>query len=238
MGSACMAFEQVVTSFIDTLDVTAVGVFAVTGALVASRKEMDIFGFALLGTVTGLGGGTVRDVLLGHLPVFWIKSPFYAAIALAVSVVVFFLAHIPESRYRLLLWLDAVGLSLVAVIGADRGLNADVGAFIAIVMGVITAVFGGIIRDVLGGESPVILRREIYVIPALIGAMTFVAMRASGIDYPPAAITGFASCFTVRGLALYYGWSLPPYRARPGRAADIVAPEPELPHAEESDPKS
>ncbi|MCB1528863.1 MAG: trimeric intracellular cation channel family protein [Hyphomicrobiaceae bacterium] len=232
-----MPFEQVFTSFIAALDAIAVGVFAVTGALVASRKEMDIFGFALLGTVTGVGGGTVRDVLLGHLPVFWIKSPVYAAIALAVSAVVFFTAHIPESRYRLLLWLDAIGLSLVAVIGADRGLDADVGAFIAIVMGVITAVFGGIIRDVLGGESPVILRREIYVIPAMIGALTFVLMRGHGVDYPPAAIAGFASCFTVRGLALYYGWSLPAYRARPGRVPVDAAPEPEAAAKQRSEPK-
>lgn len=224
-----MLFEDAFTSFISVLDAIAVGVFAVTGALVASRKEMDIFGFALLGTVTGVGGGTVRDLLLGNVPVFWVENPAYAAIALTVSAFVFFTAHIPESRYRLLLWLDAVGLSLVCVIGADKGLIAGVGAFIAIVMGVITAVFGGIIRDVLGGESPVILRREIYVIPAILGAMTFVTMTSLGTSYPVAAMLGFALCFTVRGLALYYGWSLPPYKSRPGRRAGDVAPQPDPP---------
>ncbi|MGD9668501.1 MAG: trimeric intracellular cation channel family protein [Hyphomicrobiaceae bacterium] len=222
-------FEEAFTSFISALDAIAVGVFAVTGALVASRKEMDIFGFALLGTVTGVGGGTVRDLLLGNLPVFWVKNPAYAAIALTVSAVVYFTAHIPESRYRLLLWLDAVGLSLVCVIGADKGLSAGVGAFIAIVMGVITAVFGGIIRDVLGGESPVILRREIYVIPAMLGAMAFVAITSFGATYPVAAMLGFALCFIVRGLALYYGWSLPPYKSRPGRRASEVAPQQDPP---------
>lgn len=224
-----MPFEEAFTSFISALDAIAVGVFAVTGALVASRKEMDIFGFALLGTVTGLGGGTVRDLLLGNAPVFWVKNPTYAAITLTVSAIVFFIAHIPESRYRLLLWIDAVGLSLVCVIGADRGLSADVGGFIAIVMGVITAVFGGIIRDMLGGESPVILRREIYVIPAMLGAMAFVASHSLGASYPQSAMIGFSLCFTVRGLALYYGWSLPPYKSRPGRLAADVAPEPEPP---------
>ena len=220
-----MPFETAFTSFVSVLDALAVGVFAMTGALVASRKEMDIFGFALLGTVTGVGGGTVRDVLLGKLPVFWVANPTYAAIALAVSAITFVLAHIPESRYRLLLWLDAIGLSLVCVIGADKGLAAGVGPFIAVVMGVITAVFGGIIRDVLGGESPVILRREIYVIPALLGALAFVVLRGAGASYPIAATAGFALCFAVRALALYYGWSLPPYKARPGRASDDVAPE-------------
>lgn len=222
-----MLFEEAFSSFVSILDASAVAVFAVTGALVASRKEMDIFGFALLGTVTGVGGGTVRDLLLGNLPVFWVKQPTYAAIALVVAAIVYFTAHIPESRYRLLLWLDAVGLALVCVIGADRGLAADAGAFIAILMGVITAVFGGIIRDVLGGESPIILRREIYVIPALLGAMTFVALKGLGTNYPVAAITGFTLCFTVRGLALYYGWSLPPYKSRPGRQAADVAPQPD-----------
>mgnify|MGYP000877812898 CR=1 FL=1 len=95
-----MPIEQFFSSFLGFLDAAAVGVFAITGALVASRKQMDIFGFALLGTVTGIGGGTVRDVLLGRLPVFWVKEPSYVGIALVISAIVFFLAHIPESRYR------------------------------------------------------------------------------------------------------------------------------------------
>lgn len=235
-----MAPEQVLSSFISFLDAAAVAVFAVTGALVASRKQMDIFGFALLGTVTGVGGGTVRDVLLGHLPVFWVKQPSYAVIALFVSAIVFFTAHIPESRYRLLLWLDAIGLSLVAVIGADKGLTANAGAFIAVVMGVVTAVFGGIIRDVLGGESPVILRREIYVIPAILGALTFVALKSAGTDHAAAAVAGFTGCFVLRGLALYYGWSLAPYKSRPGRKPGSADPSPADASAkpQKSDPTS
>lgn len=107
-------------------------------------------------------------------------------------------------------------------------------------MGVITAVFGGIIRDVLGGESPVILRREIYVIPALIGAIAFVTLRTvAGAPYPPAAAAGFALCFTVRALALYHGWSLPPYKSRPGRAHEIAAPEPVAhPPEEKAEPRA
>lgn len=224
---ASQGFSALIANFLGFLDAAAVAVFAVTGALVASRKQMDIFGFALLGTVTGIGGGTVRDVLLGRLPVFWVTQPSYITIALVASTVIYFTAHIPESRYRLLLWLDAIGLSLVSVIGASIGLQAGTGGFIAVVMGVITSVFGGIIRDVLGGESPVILRREIYVIPALIGAMLFVLATGSGLAYPTAAAAGFFACFSVRGLALYYGWSLPAYKPRPGKSADEVAPEPE-----------
>jgi uncharacterized membrane protein YeiH len=203
---------------ITTLDWFGVAVFAVTGALVASRKQMDIFGFALLATVTGIGGGSVRDVLLGQLPVFWVKEPAYVGICVAVSAIVFFTAHIPESRFRLLMWLDAIGLSFFCVVGAGKGLAA--GPFIAVVMAVITASFGGIIRDVIGGESPFLLRKEIYVTAALAGAVTFVGGTGLGIPETAAAIAGFVVCFVIRGLGLRYGLALPTYRARPGRTAE------------------
>ncbi|MDX2307727.1 MAG: trimeric intracellular cation channel family protein [Hyphomicrobium sp.] len=199
------------------LEFASVAVFAVTGALVASRKQMDIFGFALLATVTGVGGGTVRDLLIGKLPVFWVVEPAYVLICLVVSTVVYFTAHIPQSRYRVILWLDAVGLALVAVVGAQKALAVGTTPFIAVVMGVITAVFGGIIRDVLGGESPVILRREIYVIPAIISASVLVVLLGLGASDVVAAVSGFAAGFLVRALALAYRWSLPAYRARPGK---------------------
>jgi uncharacterized membrane protein YeiH len=209
---------EALDSFAGALDWFAVAVFAITGALVASRKEMDIFGFALLATVTGVGGGTVRDLLLGQAPVFWVKEPAYVGICLVVSTIVYFTAHIPQSRYRVILWLDAIGLALVSVAGADRGLEAGAGPFIAIVMGVITAVFGGIIRDMLGGESPVILRKEIYVIPAITGAALFVTATINDAPRWLAVGAGFSICFVVRGLALYYGWALPAYKSRPGRS--------------------
>jgi uncharacterized membrane protein YeiH len=203
---------------IATFDWFGVAVFAVTGALVASRKQMDIFGFALLATVTGIGGGSVRDLLMGQLPVFWVKEPAYVAICVAVSAIVFFTAHIPESRYRLLMWLDAVGLAFFCVVGAGKGLAA--GPFIAVVMAVITASFGGIIRDVIGGESPFLLRKEIYVTAALAGAVVFVGGAGLGVPEAVAAIAGFAVCFVIRALGLLYGLSLPTYRARPGRSAE------------------
>src|SRR5882757_6536063 len=209
-------FEVLIT----TLDWFGVAVFAVTGALVASRKQMDIFGFALLATVTGVGGGSVRDILLGSLPVFWIKQPLYVAICVSVSAVVFFTAHIPESRYRVLMWLDAVGLAFFCVVGASKGLEAGAGPLIAVVMAVITASFGGIIRDVIGGESPFLLRKEIYVTAALAGAVVFVASRALAIPDTVGAMAGFLACFCIRGLGLCYGLALPTYRPRPGRTAE------------------
>ena len=157
------------------LDWSGVIVFAISGALVASRKQMDIVGFVLLGTVTGIGGGTLRDVLLGSNPVFWINAPAYLVACVAVSGIVFFTAHIPQSRYQVLLWFDALGLGIFAVVGAEKALLMGTGPTVAIAMGVITATFGGILRDLLGAESPVVLSREIYVTAALAGAASFVA---------------------------------------------------------------
>jgi uncharacterized membrane protein YeiH len=209
-------------NFLTAVDWFGVAVFAVTGALVASRKRMDIFGFMLLGAATGIGGGSLRDVMLGALPVFWVREPIYLAICIGVAAATFFLAHIPESRYRALLWFDAAGLALVCVIGADKALAAGAGAFIAITMGVVSATFGGIIRDILGGESPLVLRKEIYVTAALAGAMVFVGLIALNVPRDIAAVAGFAACFVIRALALIYGWSLPVYRGRAGRTAEEV----------------
>jgi uncharacterized membrane protein YeiH len=209
-------------SWLMALDWFGIAIFAVTGALVASRKRMDIFGFILLGAATGIGGGSLRDLMLGELPVFWVKEPVSLAICIAVSAATFFLAHIPESRYRALLWLDAAGVALFCVVGADKALVAGASGFIAVAMGVMTATFGGVIRDILGGESPLILRKEIYVTAALAGASAYVGLAALGLPNAVAAGTGFALCFGIRALALHYGWSLPVYRAREGRTAEEV----------------
>jgi uncharacterized membrane protein YeiH len=212
--------NDTIGTLIAAIDLLGVAVFAVTGALVASRKQMDIVGFAFLATVTGIGGGTLRDLALGVAPVFWVREPVYVVICIGVAAITFFTAHIPESRYRLLLWLDAIGLSFFCVVGADRALVANAGWFIAIVMGVITATIGGIVRDVMGGEIPVILRHEIYATAAVAGSSVFVLAWVAGVPGDIAAFAGFAVCLVIRGLALQNGWSLPGYRPRPGRSPE------------------
>jgi uncharacterized membrane protein YeiH len=201
------------------LDHLGVAVFAVTGALVASRKEMDLIGFIFLGVVAGVGGGTVRDMALGQTPVFWVGEPAYLLICVAASVLVFFAAHLAWSRLRVLIWLDAVGLALFAVLGADKALAF--GPVVAATMGVVTAVMGGMIRDILGGESPVVLRREIYATAALLGAVVYL-LALPALSHDAAILAGFLAGLALRGLALRQGWSLPPYRARPGRRPDEV----------------
>lgn len=208
--------------YIFYVDLAAVALFAFTGALVASRKQMDIFGFVLLGTAAGIGGGTLRDVLLGQLPVFWVKQPVYLAVCIAAASVTFFTAHLPQSRYRVLLWLDALGLALYCALGAEKALAVGAGPLVAVTMGVVTAAFGGIIRDILGGEVPLVLSKEVYVTAALAGACVFVAAHAAGLPAVAGWIAGAGTGFTVRALALTFHWSLPTYKARPGRTPDEV----------------
>ena len=199
------------------LDYAGVTLFAVTGALAASRKQLDIVGFLFLATVTGIGGGTVRDLIIGT-PVFWVAQHAHILACVAAAVVVFFTAHLLESRYRWLLWLDAMALAAYGVFGAYKGLTATGSPVVAVAMGMLTGTFGGILRDVLAGEPSVLMRKEIYITAAMAGAAVFVAAAdAAGLPLPYAAAAGFVTAFGIRGGALAFGWTLPAYKSRPGR---------------------
>lgn len=199
------------------LDWLGIAVFAASGALVASRKQMDAVGFVLIGVVTGFGGGTLRDLLLGRVPVFWLRAPELLAIAAAAALLVFFTAHLVESRFRALLWADAVGLALYAVVGAEIALIAGADPWAAVFLGVLTATGGGILRDVICNELPLILRREIYITAAAVAAATYVTLRLAPLPRDIALSAGIVTGFGLRGAAIWFGWSLPPYRARAAR---------------------
>jgi uncharacterized membrane protein YeiH len=192
-------------------DVLAAIVFAVSGALVASRKGMDIVGFMWLAVVTGVGGGTMRDLILG-VPVFWAQNPVYVSACLVTAVIMHFIAPLVESRYRMLLWFDAFGLALVTAAGTVKALDVGSPALIAIAMGVVTGSVGGIIRDTLGHVPSILLKHEIYVTASALGACAYVAMNAVEPHRLSAMIVGFAVTFGVRGLAIKRGWSLPVFR--------------------------
>ena len=168
--------------------------------------------------VTGVGGGTVRDLLIGA-PVFWMQASHPVAICLGVAVAVWLT---PQRWWsdKALDWFDAIGLAAYAVYGAGKALAFGIPPLPAAMMGGVTGCMGGIIRDVLGGEVPLILRKEIYVTAALLGSATFVTALHIGLPRSAALVTGFLACFALRAFALRLGWSLPPYRARPARDAE------------------
>ncbi|MCJ8323843.1 MAG: trimeric intracellular cation channel family protein [Rhizobiales bacterium] len=192
-------------------------VFAISGALAASRKQMDIIGFVIFACITAIGGGTVRDMMLGLTPVFWVADTLYIIVASLIGVLVFFTAHIPQSRFRLLLWADAIGISTFSVLGAQIAIDAGISHASAILMAVITASFGGIIRDVLADDKSILLRQEIYLTAILIGAASYIGLIELSLDKNIAAIIGFLACLFTRGLALKYNWHFPAYKSRPGR---------------------
>lgn len=202
-------------TFVFWLDLLGVGVFAASGALVASRKQLDLVGFGLVATVTGIGGGTLRDLLLDR-PVAWVQQPVYVWLCVAVASLLFFIAPAIDRRFKVLLWADAAGLSVFAVLGAAIARDMGAGFTIAAVMGVMTATFGGLIRDVLCNEIPLILRREIYATAAAAGAVVYLLLIPLGVP-GVAGIGGFIACFGLRALGLARGLSLPVYKPRPGR---------------------
>ena len=206
-------------------DLAGVAVFALSGALTASRQQMDLFGFLLIATVTGIGGGTLRDLLIGQAPVFWVREPLYLAVTSGVALLGFLGAHLVESRFRLLLWADALGLAFFSLLGAEAALAAGVGAGPAVVMGLLSATFGGLARDLLCREVPLILRKEIYATAAVAGPAVYLGLTALEVERPWGLAAGFLCAFALRALAIWKGLSLPTYRARPGRHyADVNAP--------------
>jgi uncharacterized membrane protein YeiH len=195
--------------FVTVLDYAGVAVFAATGALAAARKRYDIITFAFFASVTGIGGGTLRDLLIGA-PVFWVGHAGYIAVCIAAAGAVWAMGVKPW-RMRALLWLDAVGLAAYAVVGAGKAASYGVPPLVAVVMGVLTASFGGIVRDVLAEEPSVLLSKEIYVTAAVAGAGLFVLLRIAGLGEVWAGVLGALAGFTVRAGALRYGWTLPAF---------------------------
>jgi len=193
------------------LDMAGVAVFAISGALAAARAGQTIVTFALFAAVTGIGGGTLRDLLI-DAPVFWVGRSDYLGVCLVAAAAVWF---IKTERWPLtaLLWFDAIGLGAYAVIGTSKALSYGLPPLPAITMGVLTACFGGILRDVLAGEPSIILRPEIYVSAAALGASAFVTAASFGAPTPLATGIGFAAGFGLRALAIARGISLPSYRA-------------------------
>ena len=191
------------------LDYFGIAVFAVSGALLAAEKRLTFVTFVFFAVVTGVGGGTLRDLLIGA-PVFWVHTNATLLICIGAAILTWLVSRrfIAE---RALLWFDAAGLAAYATYGAAKALSYGVAPVPAFVMGVLTACAGGIIRDVLANEPSILMRPELYVTAAALASGLFVGLALAGVPLPIAAGIAATAGFALRGLAIARGWSLPAY---------------------------
>ena len=199
-----------ISPWLPWLDMAGLAVFAASGALAAARARQTIVTFCFFACVTGTGGGTVRDLLIGA-PVFWMHDIAPLAICLGVA----FLVWLTPRRWwpeRALDWFDAVGLAAYAVYGAGKALGHDIPPLPAFVMGVVSACMGGIIRDVVAGVPSILLRPELYVTAAALAAGLFVALTMVGLASPWPGVVAALAGFALRAAAIARGLALPAYK--------------------------
>ncbi len=192
------------------LDLVGIAVFAASGALAAARARQTLVTFCFFALVTGVGGGTVRDLLIGA-PVFWVHDWRVPAVCLSIAL----LTWVTPARFwraRAIDWFDAIGLSVYAVFGATKAIGLGIPALPAVMMGIITACVGGVIRDVLAGVPSIILRPEIYVTAAALAAALSVGLILLGMPILWASAIGTVAGFALRALAIIRGLSIPAYR--------------------------
>ena len=200
------------------LDYLSVLVFALTGALVASRKQLDLVGFVFLASLTAVGGGTVRDLVLGRDVVFWVQRPTIMLAAAGAAFLVFWTAHLLESRYRAMLWLDALALAIAVSAGVGVAQAGDFDPGIVVIAGMLTGTLGGLMRDVVANEVPLVLKQgQLYLTAAFGGAVLAVVLTGVGVGPQLAEWGCVALTFCLRAGAILWGWRIPTYRPRPPR---------------------
>lgn len=199
------------SSMIVFLDFFGIAVFAMSGALTAGQKRLDIFGVMVVALITCLGGGTLRDVILGAQPVVWVANTAYLYVGLGSALLAFVLARFWHLPLRSLEVCDAIGLAFFTLAGIQKAQMLGHGADIALLMGLMTGVAGGILRDVLCNEIPLIFHREIYATAALAGGGLFLLLQALAVDGGLALLLGMATILLLRLTGIFLGLSLPPF---------------------------
>lgn len=208
--SALTRAAQVAIETLPLLDVAGIAVFALSGAIAAARAKQTLVTFAFFAVMTGVGGGTIRDLLIGA-PVFWVHADWVPLTCLGCALAVW-LTPVEWWSDKALDWCDAVGLAAYAVFGTAKALSYGIGPIPAAMMGIITACAGGIMRDVLAGQPSIILRPEIYVTAAALSAGLFAGLLVLGLWWPVAAIAAALAGFGLRAAAIVRGLALPGYR--------------------------
>lgn len=192
------------------LDFFGIAVFAVSGALLAAEKKLDLVTFVFFAAITGVGGGTLRDLLIGA-PVFWVRTNATLLICIGAALAVWFLSARRISS-KAVDWFDAAGMAAYATYGSAKAIGFGVAPVPAFAMGVLTACFGGIVRDVLAGVPSILMRHELYVSAAALAAGLFVGLTVIGLSIWPAATLAVIAGFALRAMAIIRGWRLPPYK--------------------------
>lgn len=199
------------------LEMLGVAVFAASGALAAGRKRLDLLGVVVISVVTAVGGGTLRDLLLGRHPVFWIADPTNVVVAVAAAALTLLYARVSVPPRNSLAVADALGLALFSVGGAQIAEQAGLPNLIAVIMGTVTGVAGGVVRDVLTAEIPLILRRgELYASAAIAGTTLYLVLQSAGVGRDAAALAGMIAVAALRVAALLWGLRLPVFHLRDG----------------------
>lgn len=192
----------------------AISTEAMSGALAAGRRNMDIFGVAVIAFVTALGGGTLRDVVLGNYPIGWTQHPEYVYLVILAGLATTVLARFMHHMKRSFLMLDAMGLVAFSLIGCDVALRLDYPVVVVIMAGMLTGISGGILRDVLCNQVPVVFRRELYASVSLFVCVLFLGLRSAGVDDGLNMLSCFVLGFGFRMLALHQSWRLPTFSYR------------------------
>lgn len=200
--------EQLVNQLIYIFSVTGVIVFSISGALFAAKKGMDILGFILMGAVAGVGGGTLRDLLL-DIPVFWVQDPLTIYLCIGSSALTYFAIKLFLKRDFWIVWMDAIGLSIFAVMGTQVALTQEAPFIVAVVMGVMSATFGGIIRDVLCAQTLMLMRPEMYISCALCSSLTYAVLYLFNVVDFFIIIAAFSTGFGLRAAAIVFKLRLP-----------------------------
>ncbi len=200
------------TSIQYTLEIAGTFFFAISGALVIRDQHNDLFGATFTGFVTAIGGGTIRDIMLGSYPLVWIGDiDFLYAILAGVLVAYLFFKSLARFT-RTLLVFDTLGISFFTILGVEKALSLGVRPEIAVIMGMFTAIMGGVIRDVITNETPVLFRKEIYATACLAGAILYVVLLRIGLDRNPNLLISAALIIAVRILAVRYKLALPGFK--------------------------
>ena len=195
----------------DILDILGIIAFAVSGVLTALHKRMDSFGIFIIAFATAVGGGTLRDVLIGNTPVSWMLNVKYIyIIAIAVIIALIFRGRLKHLRSSLFLF-DTIGLGVFTIIGIEKGLEIGLHPIICIALGTMTACFGGVIRDILSAEIPIIFRKEIYATACIIGGVIFLGLSEIGVPKNLIYISTSSVIILIRILAIKYNLSLPSF---------------------------